>query len=225
MNQTCAKCGAEIPDSAKFCLACGSRVVSEAGKTRFCMHCGTALPAGAKFCLQCGGVADIPAAAPAIAESRVANPPQDAPAPVKPEEVPAEARTADMIQYYYRRSKVIRNVVLAIPIIAYVILLFTYYEGFPDGILRIASDIRDFLADGTIRDGFVITAVALVLTIPYWIISEAVIRTRRRNAICEAGMDGIRFKAALQKYKTMKREGKLRPAADPGPIPEKRRRQ
>lgn len=214
MDQTCAKCGAELPDGAKFCLACGSRVVFEPGKTRFCMHCGTALPAGAKFCLQCGGAADIPAAAsPAIAVSGAANPPQEAPATVKPEEVPAEARTADMIQYYYRRSKAIRNVVLSIPILIYFILFFSDIDSY-------LWDIRAYIESNSIHDGFVVTLIALMLIVPYWIISEAVIRTRRRNAICEAGMDSIQFKAALQKYKSMKMEGKLRPEADPGPIPD-----
>lgn len=214
MDQTCVKCGAELPDGAKFCLACGSRVVSEPGKTRFCMHCGAALPAGAKFCLQCGGAADIPAdASPAIAVSGTANPPQEAPAPVKSEEVPAEARTADMIRYYYRRSKTIRNVVLAIPILIYFILFFSDIDSY-------LWDIKAYIESNSIHDGFVVTLIALMLIVPYWIISEVVIRNRRSNAICEAGMDGIQFKAALQKYKSMKREGKLRPAADPGPIPE-----
>ena len=72
----CAKCGASLPENAKFCLECGEKVVSadmvvcpECGKTvpqgKFCPECGhkfiTVCPkcgkdvvAGAKFCLECG---------------------------------------------------------------------------------------------------------------------------------------------------------------------------
>jgi len=75
----CSKCGAELPENAKFCLSCGEKVVKadsgtvvcpECGKTvpkgKFCLECGyrfpsnvcpkcgAALPEGAKFCLECG---------------------------------------------------------------------------------------------------------------------------------------------------------------------------
>ena len=72
----CAKCGAALPQNAKFCLECGEKVVSEdsvvcpeCGKTvakcKFCLECGhkfiTVCPkcgkdvvSGAKFCLECG---------------------------------------------------------------------------------------------------------------------------------------------------------------------------
>ncbi|MBQ8289738.1 MAG: SPFH domain-containing protein [Clostridia bacterium] len=77
--QKCAKCGATLPDGAKFCLECGEKVTPptpegmiicpECGNTvakgKFCPECGhkfiTACPkcgkevtAGAKFCLECG---------------------------------------------------------------------------------------------------------------------------------------------------------------------------
>lgn len=217
MEKKCTKCGVNNPDGAKFCLACGSPVSPEPDKVRFCMRCGAALPAGAKYCLQCGCAADIPAAAaPAIAASADANPPVEAAAEVKPVEVPEEARTADMLQSRYRRSKAIRNVVLAIPILAYVIVLITHYHG----LSPVLSDIRDYFMDGTIRDGFVVTAFAIGFILPFWIISEAIIHNRRHEAIREAGIDSIRFRAALSQYKNLKREGKLRPVADPGPIPE-----
>ncbi len=75
---TCTKCGATLPENAKFCLACGERVVTaeqntvvcpSCGKTvmkgKFCPECGhkflthcpvcgVELPEGAKFCLACG---------------------------------------------------------------------------------------------------------------------------------------------------------------------------
>lgn len=75
---TCAKCGAPLPEGAKFCLECGEAVViapagtvvcPECGKTvlkgKFCPECGhkfisvcpkcgSNLPDGAKFCLECG---------------------------------------------------------------------------------------------------------------------------------------------------------------------------
>lgn len=75
----CAKCGAKLPERAKFCLECGEKVASsdtsdtitcpECGKTvvkgKFCPECGykfvTVCPncgknvvPGAKFCLECG---------------------------------------------------------------------------------------------------------------------------------------------------------------------------
>ena len=72
----CAKCGADLPENAKFCLECGEKVVatgmivcSECGKTvvkgKFCPECGhkfvtacpkcgTELVPGAKFCPECG---------------------------------------------------------------------------------------------------------------------------------------------------------------------------
>ena len=75
----CAKCGATLPQNAKFCLECGEKIAPaipadmivcpECGNTvakgKFCPECGhkfiTAcpkcgkdVPAGAKFCLECG---------------------------------------------------------------------------------------------------------------------------------------------------------------------------
>jgi membrane protease subunit (stomatin/prohibitin family)/ribosomal protein L32 len=73
----CPKCGAELPENAKFCLECGEKVeatpsgvkcpncgeMTPSGK--FCLHCGSPLskkcpkcgadvPANGKFCLECG---------------------------------------------------------------------------------------------------------------------------------------------------------------------------
>lgn len=78
-NNQCAKCGAPLPQNAKFCLECGEKVAPimqddtvicpSCGKTvakgKFCPECGykfiTACPQcgkeivpGAKFCLECG---------------------------------------------------------------------------------------------------------------------------------------------------------------------------
>ena len=72
----CAKCGAALPENAKFCLECGEKVVptnmvvcpgcgNTVAKGKFCPECGhkfaTVCPkcgkevvAGAKFCLECG---------------------------------------------------------------------------------------------------------------------------------------------------------------------------
>ena len=77
--QKCAKCGADLPENAKFCLECGEKVAPaipdnmivcpECGSTvqkgKFCPECGhkfitacpkcgTTLTAGAKFCPECG---------------------------------------------------------------------------------------------------------------------------------------------------------------------------
>ena len=73
----CSKCGAELPENAKFCLNCGEQVQVDDGtvicpdcgkrvpKAKFCPecghrfgntcpNCGAALADGAKFCMECG---------------------------------------------------------------------------------------------------------------------------------------------------------------------------
>ena len=49
----CAKCGAELPENAKFCLSCGEKVVSIKEGQVICPACGKATPEG-KFCMECG---------------------------------------------------------------------------------------------------------------------------------------------------------------------------
>ena len=44
----CASCGHDNPDSARFCLQCGTPFALR------CAGCGAELPGGAKFCLECG---------------------------------------------------------------------------------------------------------------------------------------------------------------------------
>lgn len=46
----CAKCGAAVPEGAKFCPSCGEKQASGS----FCPECGAAVPTGAKFCPECG---------------------------------------------------------------------------------------------------------------------------------------------------------------------------
>jgi len=48
----CAKCGADLPANAKFCLECGEKVAVDDGKIA-CPQCGARVPTG-KFCLECG---------------------------------------------------------------------------------------------------------------------------------------------------------------------------
>ena len=45
---TCATCGTENPERARFCMSCGSPLPSA------CPGCGTENPPGAKFCIECG---------------------------------------------------------------------------------------------------------------------------------------------------------------------------
>ena len=180
------------------------------------MHCGAAIPAGAKFCIRCGSTAGTTGvAAPPIAAPAGGNPQAAPPAAAAPVEIPQESRTADRIQSSYRRSKIIRNVILAIPIIIYIVLFFTKIES-----SYVYQDVAESLAGGGIHPGFVITLFAIGLTIPHWAISEIVIRGRRRRAIRGVGMDRPGFETALREYENLKREGKLLPVADPGPIPE-----
>ncbi len=47
----CAKCGAELPANAKFCLSCGEMVIH--GDTVVCPKCARTVPHG-KFCFECG---------------------------------------------------------------------------------------------------------------------------------------------------------------------------
>ena len=49
-GKACPKCGAAVPDGAKFCPGCGEKQ----GAGSFCPECGAAVPAGAKFCPECG---------------------------------------------------------------------------------------------------------------------------------------------------------------------------
>src|SRR3989442_858841 len=47
-RMNCASCGHDNPDSARFCLECGTPFALR------CAGCGAELPGGAKFCLECG---------------------------------------------------------------------------------------------------------------------------------------------------------------------------
>jgi ribosomal protein L40E len=47
ITMRCAKCGAESPDRAKFCVECASPF------TRRCPSCNAENPTTAKFCLEC----------------------------------------------------------------------------------------------------------------------------------------------------------------------------
>ena len=46
---TCAACGVELPDGAKFCHGCGTPTGPQA-----CSSCGAPLAPDARFCSQCG---------------------------------------------------------------------------------------------------------------------------------------------------------------------------
>lgn len=49
----CPKCGAELPENAKFCFSCGEKIRKNEGDTVVCPVCGKTVPKG-KFCLECG---------------------------------------------------------------------------------------------------------------------------------------------------------------------------
>ena len=53
MSKKCIKCGAELPDHAKFCDKCGAAVPEQKSEL-FCSKCGAKLEAGTKFCGSCG---------------------------------------------------------------------------------------------------------------------------------------------------------------------------
>lgn len=46
----CPACSSEIPDAAKFCPECGTKIV----RKTFCPECGTEVAPGTKFCPECG---------------------------------------------------------------------------------------------------------------------------------------------------------------------------
>ncbi|MBQ3015838.1 MAG: SPFH domain-containing protein [Clostridia bacterium] len=53
-EEKCAKCGATLPEGAKFCLECGERVAPKvSAETVVCPGCGSTVPKG-KFCPECG---------------------------------------------------------------------------------------------------------------------------------------------------------------------------
>ena len=49
----CPNCGNKLPANAKFCLECGTKIVSLEQNEIICPSCGAKTPKG-KFCLECG---------------------------------------------------------------------------------------------------------------------------------------------------------------------------
>ena len=49
----CPNCGAKLPEGAKFCFQCGSKVEVLAANEIICPNCGKKTPNG-KFCMECG---------------------------------------------------------------------------------------------------------------------------------------------------------------------------
>ncbi len=55
MPLRCAKCGAELKPSQKFCTMCGERIAQAVKQdVKLCHVCGAELKAGQKFCTSCG---------------------------------------------------------------------------------------------------------------------------------------------------------------------------
>ena len=49
----CPTCGNELPENAKFCLECGTKIVLLGENEMICPACGKKTPKG-KFCMECG---------------------------------------------------------------------------------------------------------------------------------------------------------------------------
>ena len=49
----CPTCGKELPENAKFCLECGTKIEQLAENEMICPSCGKKTPKG-KFCMECG---------------------------------------------------------------------------------------------------------------------------------------------------------------------------
>lgn len=52
-NQTCSNCGAQIPENAKFCLECGTKIEIHNNNTVICPNCKQTV-IKSKFCSECG---------------------------------------------------------------------------------------------------------------------------------------------------------------------------
>jgi len=76
---TCASCGTENPERARFCMSCGASLAPR------CESCGAENPAGARFCIGCG------------AGLGAAEPPAKAPVPADDEPPPEERRNATVL--------------------------------------------------------------------------------------------------------------------------------
>lgn len=50
---TCPNCNSEMPENAKFCLECGTKIEQLAENEMLCPVCGKKTPKG-KFCMECG---------------------------------------------------------------------------------------------------------------------------------------------------------------------------
>ena len=73
--QRCEKCGAEVPNGAAFCSACGA-VMPKApepapSETQKCEHCGAEVKEGMRFCTSCGKPLETPDAGDDAAEPAV----------------------------------------------------------------------------------------------------------------------------------------------------------
>ncbi len=49
----CPNCENELPENAKFCLECGTKIVNLADNEMICPECGKKTSKG-KFCMECG---------------------------------------------------------------------------------------------------------------------------------------------------------------------------
>ena len=51
---TCADCGSENIETAKFCVECGQNIKTNNETENICYGCGTINSPGIKFCPECG---------------------------------------------------------------------------------------------------------------------------------------------------------------------------
>jgi ribosomal protein L40E len=70
----CISCETELPESAKFCMTCGS-VLPQPDLPVQCLACNAEMPASAKFCMECGAERVRPQVKP------ISPPPLSAPQP------------------------------------------------------------------------------------------------------------------------------------------------
>lgn len=54
VNSMCAKCGAAITPTAKFCSECGATQIKPTPAAIKCITCGVEIPESASFCYECG---------------------------------------------------------------------------------------------------------------------------------------------------------------------------
>lgn len=100
----CPSCGHENPDSASFCLKCGTKLVKPVNDGKHCKNCGAPLMDGQLFCTRCGTkveiVEEVPVEELVVEKPKVEEVPVEEPVKeeLKVEEVPVEEPAVEELE-------------------------------------------------------------------------------------------------------------------------------